>query len=438
VNRIRAALRAIAARARTAVWRRVLLIAAARARRHRGGKRLYWGPDPIISFKYWSDAMRSAGHDSTALVSHDFENFKAQRFDLYHQDVLAGSKLPDFIIRRAPEYVVFLYLLRSFDVVHIPFTGGPLGSTPLARDEPALLRRAGIKTVLVAYGGDVLRYSWISDLLTRHTLLINYPEAGRRQADVDTQVERWTREADIVVGGLALEGVSRWDVLTTNYIAIPADRVTPKTEWSSADGTAEPVRVIHAPNHRGVKGTEFIVRAIDALQRKGLKIDFVLLEQVPNERVLQAMRDADISVDQCIGSAYGLFAIESMATGCTVLANLEDERLLGVHRQFAWLAQCPIVSVDIERLEKTIERLVRDPALRRQLGQLGIEYVRRFHSPETAQHLFGSIYRKLDGEEVDLMRLFHPLASEYMQRFEPLKPPLLHNRLPESVGADSA
>lgn len=431
MNLVRAFLRTIALRGEALLWRAVLTIAADRARSRRGKGRLFWGPDPIISFKYWSDAMREAGYESTTVVSHEFENFRAQRFDLYYEDVLKKSRLPDFIVRRAPEYVVFLYLLRAFDVVHIPFTGGPLGSTALAAHEPRLLRRAGIKSVVLAYGGDFLRYSWISDLLARHTLLINYPDAGRHQAKVDARVERWTAEADMIVGGLALEGASRWDVLTTNYITIPADRVTPKAERSSADGTAEPVRIIHAPNHRGVKGTEFIVRAVEALKRKGLKLDFVLLEGVPNEQVLDEMREADISVDQCIGSAYGLYAIESMATGCAVLANLEDERLLAVHRSFSWLDQCPIVSVDIERLEQTIEHLVRNPALRRELGELGIEYVRRFHSPQTAQHLFGSIYRKLSGEEVDLMRLFHPLASEYMSRFDALRPPLQHGRLPD-------
>jgi glycosyltransferase involved in cell wall biosynthesis len=150
--------------------------------------------------------------------------------------------------------------------------------------------------------------------------------------------------------------------------------------------------------------------------------------------VIEALGQADICVDNCIGGGYGLFAIEAMASGSVVLGNLEDEQQLGVFRHYGWLNQCPIVSANIDQLKETISYLIRNPSLRADLGRMGIEYVRRFHSPEMAQYMFGSIYRRLAGEEVDLLRLFDPAVSEFIQRFEPLEPPLVRNRPPALSG----
>lgn len=413
----------------TYLWSVALRRAAKRSLRSRGSARLYFGPEPLISNKYWSDALRDGGADSTAVATHEFENFKGTSFDLTYAQIAEASGLPGWIVRRYPAYVAALQLLRDYDIVHIPYTGGPLGPTPLANQEPELLRAAGIKSVMLPYGGDFWRYSWVAEAEMRHALLLDYPDAGRFQREIDERVERWLREADVVVGGLMVEGASRWDVLATNYVTIADGRVTPRENWSRADGgPGGAVKIVHAPNHRGVKGSEFVLAAIDELKASGLKIELELLERRPNEEVLEAMRAADICIDHCIGSGYGLFAIEAMASGSATMAKLEDEQRIGVHRHFGWLAQCPLVSANIEQLSETIEHLARDPDLREELGRMGVEYVRRFHSDETARHLFGSIHRHLAGEDVDLIRLFHPLTSEYMQRFEPLEPPLRLNR----------
>ena len=259
-------------------------------------------------------------------------------------------------------------MLEHYDIVHIPFTGGPLGSTPLAALEPHLLRLAGIRTVVIPYGGDFWRYSWILESLMRHAMLLNYPEAGRHEDRVERRVKRWMKHADVVVGGLMVEGASRWDVLATSYVTISPERIKPRQRWGTGDGETGPVTIVHAPNHRGVKGTEFIVAAVETLKRKGYDIEFVLLEGRPNEEVLDWMRRADICVDHCIGSGFGLFAIEAMGSGAAVMANLEDEQRIGVHRHFGWLNQSPLVSANIDQLEETLEFLIRNPVAARGAG----------------------------------------------------------------------
>jgi glycosyltransferase involved in cell wall biosynthesis len=405
----------------------VLMVGARLSRRRRNGQRLWWGPEPLVHLKYLSDALRDAGYQSATVVTHNYPEFDAIKFDTYYEDVIAASPLR-FLRSWAGDYIVFLHLLKNFDVAHIPATGGPLGRTRLAPMEPRLFRWAGIRTVLVPYGGDFFRYSWIAEALMRHAMLLNYPDAGRQEDRVEKRVKRWLKHADIVVGGFMIEGASRWDVLATNFLILTPDRVRPRQRPQTGDGASESVTIVHAPNHRGVKGTEFIIEAVTSLKGKGHDIDFVLLEDCPNEKVLEHLGRADICVDHCVGSGYGLFAVEAMASGATVVANLEDEQRIGVHRHFGWLNQCPIVSANIDQLEETLAYLIRNPALREELGRTGVEYVKRFHSPEMAQHLFGSVYAKLRGEDVDLLMLFHPVTSEFMRRFEPLTPPLQRSR----------
>ena len=165
-------------------------------------------------------------------------------------------------------YAGFLYVVQNASVVHIPFTGGPLGRTPFWRLEAPLLRRAGIKTVIIPYGGDYCLYSQIIDPVFRNGLLISYPAAGRaRPRSPSTCV--LVREADVVIVGSHVDGLSRWDVPAGNFVGLDTGEWTAKTTYSDADGRSGPVRVMHAPNHRGVKGTEFLARRRRRAARRG-------------------------------------------------------------------------------------------------------------------------------------------------------------------------
>ena len=78
-----------------------------------------------------------------------------------------------------------------------------------------------------------------------------------------------------------------------------------------------------------------------------------------------------------------------------------------------------------------LRRLIKDPGLRETLGRAGREYVEKYHSFESAQFMFGSIYANLfDGKSHDLIRLFHPVISPYVTSRPRPNHPLVENRLP--------
>jgi glycosyltransferase involved in cell wall biosynthesis len=387
-------------------------------------RELVWTPEPLPYNIYWSNAMRKAGWASMTLMTHQYRLFTGSDFDRYIPD-LVPAWLGRWRQVIAP-YAGFLYVIKNASVVHIPFTGGPLGRTRFWRFEAPLLRRADIKTVVIPYGGDYFLYSRIIDPVVRNGLLISYPAAGRAEQSITKHVHYWCREADVVIAGSHVDGLSRWDVPVGSCLGIDTASWPAKTTYSDAEGRSRTVRVMHAPNHRGVKGTEFLLAAVDTLRAEGLDIDLVLLEGRPNEEVRRLMREVDVLADQFILTGYGLAAVEGMASGLPVMCNLQDDYAMRLYRLYAFFGECPIVSASPEMIVDRLRQLVTRPDLRRQLGEAGRRYVERFHSEETTQYLFGSIYRRLlDGEDVDLINLFHPLKSPYMTQGARIEVPRL-------------
>jgi len=402
------------------------------------GRLLVWGPVPIINIKYWSEAMRGAGWPSVTLVQEYYALHTRADFDLLYDDLVPRWLGPSWLRRAVAPYVAFLFVLRNARVLHIPFSGGPLGETPLWRLEAQLLRRAGIPTVVIPYGADVFMYSRVGDPVVRNALQISYPGAARAEREVTARVEYWTRRADVVVVGFTLDGLGRWDVPVGNMVCLDLGTWTSKEGYSSADGLDQPVKILHTPNHRGAKGTEFLLGAVETLRAEGLRIDLLIAEGVPNREMRGLMYEADLLADQFVLPGYGLAAVEGMASGLPVVCNLESESSTRLFRTYSFLEECPLVSASQSSLATVLRALVRNPSLREELGRAGREYVEKFHSYETSRFLFTAIYeRVLQGREVDLMNLFHPLTSAYLRSRLRVKHPLVENHLPAQLLTES-
>jgi glycosyltransferase involved in cell wall biosynthesis len=408
----------------------LLFVCAARSRKKQKNV-LIWGPTPIANNKYWSLAMRESGWSSKTLMSTHYRIQRREDFDLYFKDLVPRFVWPAALRDELAPYLATLYIIRNAAVVHISFLGGPLGSTPLWRLEARLLRLAGVRTAVIPFGGDVFLYSQILDPTARNGLLISYPDAGRNEHRVRERVQYWTRHADVIVTGFTIDSLGRWDVPAGNMLCIDTRQWRQKQSYSSHDGRNGPVRIMHTPNHRGVKGTEFLIEAVRSLREEGLEVELVLLENVPNENVRESMQEVDILADQFVLPGYGLNAVEGMATGLPVICNLENETYTRLFRRYSYLDECPLVSASAETIKETLEVLVTNPRLREELGQAGREYVEKYHSFAATQYLFGSIYDKiLFGREVDLLNLFHPLKSAYNRRLPRVTHPLVENHLP--------
>ena len=354
-------------------------------RRRRGIRpRLIWGPVPVISLKYWSEAMRRAGYTSLTCVTGAYAINEREDFDI-HLDQFGGGGGLSVLFR---DYRFFAWTLRRGDVFIRFFDGGFLRSTPLRWLEGPLTRLAEKRVIVSPYGSDIAVAGHLGEL--EGPLFADYPVLRDEAQTIKRRVDYWLRWADLVIRNWQFGYQPRCDVVWLTQLAIDVDHWTVDGDpgRTEARETTE-VSVLHAPNHRHVKGSVYLERAIDALRQEGLPVRLELLERRPNEEIRRAMAECDIVADQFL-AGYAMFAIEGMAMGKPVLANLDS--IPDELRDTEAMRACPIVDTDPDRLRDDLRSLVVDETRRAELGRAGREFVMRYHSYDAVGAVWEAIF----------------------------------------------
>src|SRR5438309_7913038 len=196
--------------------------------------------------------------------------------------------------------------------------------------------------------------------LTRRRSVLHYLGSdirGKSRAEL-----AWGKRADAEI-------VGSWDA----HRWVPEAHVVPPGIDLTRYAPASPpendrVRVAHAPSSRAKKGTDAVIAACGELD-----VELDLIEGVKHDEARRRYALADVIVDQLVVGWYGLFAIESMATGRPVVTYLHQDAVEQTEREFG--AQVPIVNATKETLVEKLRPLVESAALRRELGERGRECV---------------------------------------------------------------
>lgn len=389
--------------------------------------RLVWGSTPLINNRHWSRAMRAAGYSSETFT-YDYYATINQRADWDRILAEEWTWCPGFF----KPWLAFLQSLLTYDIFFISADGFFIGTLPVVwRLQAPLLRLACKKIVFIPYGGDTYVYRRIRSTSLVHGLLASYPQGARRQDEIQTRLDYWCRHADVCLPAvMGMDGFGRWDVILASILFLDLDEWSASVRRSEADGIHTPVRICHAPNHRGFKGTEFVVEAVRILQSEGLQVELVLLEKIQNTQVRNVLSsEADILVEQLIFTGHGLNGLEGMACGLPVISNLEDDDYILPVRRWSFFSECPIVSATPENLVDVMRKLVTRPELRAQLGAAGRQYVEKYHGLDSAVHLFEAVIDHVYGRRQSLADLYHPLLGEYPRRLPRVEHPLVNNRI---------
>jgi len=131
--------------------------------------------------------------------------------------------------------------------------------------------------------------------------------------------------------------------------------------------------VVHAPSDRALKGTGYIVQAVEELKAEGLSFEFVLLENLPHEQVQQYIEKCDLVIDQVLIGWYGVFAVEALARGKPVVCHIREDLKTPDN---------PILSVqpgNVEEIKQALRKLITDSQLRKSLAVKGRAYVENRH-----------------------------------------------------------
>ncbi|MGZ6559598.1 MAG: hypothetical protein ACXVHB_08525 [Solirubrobacteraceae bacterium] len=324
-----------------------------------------------------------AGYDSVTFAHHVAPINRREDFDVHRDQFLPGVPRAD-VVR---DFFVFVWALWRADVFLWYFDGGYLAGTGLRSFECALLRLAGKRLIVFPYGGDIAVVGEIgaaeSALLADYPELVGVSDAKRRRV---LHLCYW---ADMVIRNYQYGFLPRADVLWPTQIAIDVDHWSPAGGGAAGgDGHDGEVVVVHAPNHRSIKGTQQLIDAVAQLRGEGLRVRLDLIERRPNEEVRAAIRAADIVADQFI-AGYALFAIEGMSSAKPVMSALSwmppDVAATPA------LQACPIVNTDLSNLVTNLRALIEDPGRRHALGRAGREFVLEYHAYGPVAHTWSAL-----------------------------------------------
>lgn len=153
-------------------------------------------------------------------------------------------------------------------------------------------------------------------------------------------------------------------------------------EWIPVYPAETPVSplVVHAPSHRAVKGTAFLLQAVERLRAEGVDFRFQLVEGLAHAEARRLYASADLAVDQLLAGFYGAFAVELMALGKPVICQLHDLDLdripAGMRRDM------PLIHADPDTIHRTLrEWLTTRKGELRAAGERSRAFVARWHDP---------------------------------------------------------
>lgn len=138
------------------------------------------------------------------------------------------------------------------------------------------------------------------------------------------------------------------------------------------------IKIMHAPTHRGFKGTGFIVDAINQLISEGYNIKLDLVEGVTHDELKQRYTNCNLFIDQIMGGWYGTAAIEAMAQGRPVIVSVREEYL----KYTDFKGEFPFVHADPDTIYQAIKTMLdnKDELLR--LSKVSREFVENNHNSD--------------------------------------------------------
>ena len=265
----------------------------------------------------------------------------------------------------------------------------------LWRLEPFLLKFASVKTVLLPYGSDIQVFDRTPNLLFKDANSSDYPLHRLRYGKQVHKIRLWTEHADHVISGCDwVDYMYHWDTLMVAHFSIDMDLF--KDRANKVPLEEKTFRIIHAPNHKKIKGTRFLVKAVDELKDEGLDLELILIEKKSNEEVLSLIESADLVVDQLLVGWYAMFDIEAMLSGKPVVCFLRDD-LINLYRTVGLLEEeePPLINLNPLNLKDGIRDLMQNRSKLNEFASIGYDYVKRLHSTDSVGKTFDGINKSL-------------------------------------------
>ncbi|PIP90584.1 MAG: hypothetical protein COV38_03145 [Bdellovibrionales bacterium CG11_big_fil_rev_8_21_14_0_20_38_13] len=349
------------------------------------------GPEPLINNFYHKKALESQGFKVETFVNHLY--YITDKFD---KKFIFNKYLSLIIVRIL--HLDFYYSVFNYNRLYIYFNGGPLmKSKILYKIEPFLYKLSNIKVLVMPYGSDVQNLDKIhNNLIFKNAIICDYPEQFKNQSILRKKVELWSKYSSFVVSGCDwVDHTPFWNKLLVSHFSIDLnylDSVVRANKNIKNELSGRIVKVLHAPNHKNIKGTSYIEKAVLKLQKEGYRLELLLVDKCSNEVILGKIEESDIVIDQLIIGWYAMFSIEALACRKPTICYLrEDLYSLYESQGFFEDNPLPLINANYKNIYDVLKKLIDHPETWVSIGIKGRAYVEKMHSIEAMGRVFKKI-----------------------------------------------
>ena len=146
--------------------------------------------------------------------------------------------------------------------------------------------------------------------------------------------------------------------------------------------------IVHAPTSPGIKGTGYILKAVEELGKEH-DFEFRLVKGMSHEEARKIYLNADIVIDQLLIGSYGLVSIENMALGKPVVCWI-SEFMKGKYPR-----ELPIISANPDNIKEVIAYLLSNRDSLHEIGLKSRAYAEKYHDINKFSHKLLELYQSL-------------------------------------------
>ncbi|MFW3146838.1 MAG: hypothetical protein ACMUIE_08525 [Thermoplasmatota archaeon] len=276
---------------------------------------------------------------------------RSQRKLGHDSDLLAVRKMnqaePD--IEASGVGDIFLKLLKMaprYDLIHVH---GGIGISGLG----LLPLKATGKRFFAHYHGSELRENIQTSFHSiAERIFISTPDLHRYKCNVGG------RELIHIPNPVMMEGVQSIHLEDSSLIK----------------GEEDTLRISHMPTRRAIKGTDNVIKAVEAAKESGAKLELDVIESLPREEAMRRLERSHICIDWMSEryDIHGVVSLEAMVRGIPVICNIDRS---------LYPSDISIIACKPSILADKLVEIADDPGMLIPISRSSFNYVNKYHEP---------------------------------------------------------
>lgn len=235
-------------------------------------------------------------------------------------------------------------------------------------------------------------FSWFPILAAHATSSLECPDLVKQVPylfDTQEQIIFWNRAEQLSNAVLVTDPeIQSYIPNSTIMPRIVAKSLfdSPTSLSHATNGSNELFIIAHAPSRPFIKGTKYILDAIQRLRSEGFNVDIDLIQGVPNSEVIRRLTLSDLVVDQLIIGWYGVLSVEAMALGKPVICYLRKDLVQTLDEDN------PIINANPETIYEVLEEVLTNKGRLHKVASLSRKYAKKYHHPDSVAAMLKQFY----------------------------------------------